>query len=63
MKIILKLFYNALLGAAALIIVNLIGKLVSYHIALNVVTAVVVGILGLPGFILLIILKLLFNIT
>lgn len=63
MKIILKLFYNTLLGAAALIIVNLIGKLMNFHIALNLVTAIVVGILGIPGFILLIILRLLFNVA
>ncbi len=63
MKILLKLFYNTILGATALIIVNLVGKLLSFHIALNLFTAVVVGILGLPGFILLIVLRLVFNIA
>jgi inhibitor of the pro-sigma K processing machinery len=62
-KVVLKLVYNALLGAIALIIVNYIGSLIGYHIAFNIITAFVVGTLGIPGFILLVILKLVFNIS
>lgn len=60
MKIVLKLVYNIILGAVALIFVNLAGQLFNFKIALNLVTAAVVGILGIPGFILLTVLKLLF---
>ncbi len=63
MKVVLKLVYNALLGAIALIAVNFVGGLVGFHIAFNVITAFIVGILGIPGLILLIILKLMFNIV
>ncbi len=60
MKIVVRLLYNTLLGAVALIAVNLAGQLVHFHMSLNLVTAAVVGILGVPGFILLVILKLMF---
>ena len=63
MKVVLKLFYNALLGAVALIIVNYIGGLIGFHIAFNIITAFIIGTLGIPGFILLVVLKLVFNIS
>lgn len=61
MKIVLKFIYNALIGGIILLGINFIGNLVGFNIALNIVTALVVGILGLPGIILLVILKFLFN--
>jgi len=63
MKVVLKLVYNALLGAVAIIAVNFAGGLIGFHIAFNIITAFVVGILGIPGMLLLIVLKLLFNIV
>lgn len=62
MKVVLKLVYNALLGAIVLIVVNFLGGYIGFHLALNVITAFVVGILGVPGFILLVVLKFLFQI-
>lgn len=61
MKVVLKLIYNGILGGVALIVINLVGGLFGFHIALNVVSAFVAGILGIPGVILLIILKLIFK--
>ena len=63
MKVVLKLVYNGLLGAISLIVINYIGGLINFHIAFNIVTAFTAGILGIPGVILLIIIKLLFNIA
>lgn len=63
LKVVMKLVLNALLGALALLIANWIGGLFGFHIALNVYTAFIVGTLGIPGFILLVILKLLFGIV
>jgi inhibitor of the pro-sigma K processing machinery len=60
MKIVLKLVYNVFLGAIALIVINLAGQLVSFKMSLNLFTAAVVGILGIPGFILLTVLKIIF---
>ena len=62
LKVVMKLIYNALLGAIAILAVNFIGGLFGFHIALNIYTAFIVGTLGVPGFVLLVILKLIFGI-
>ena len=58
LKIMLKILGNSVLGALIIFLVNSIGELYEFHIGLNVITTLVVGILGIPGAILLIILKL-----
>ena len=63
LKVVLKLILNSLLGAAAILLVNWAGSLIGFHIALNIYTAFIVGTLGIPGFLLLVILKLLFGIA
>ena len=57
-KKILKLVLNTIIGGAIIYIINLIGASFGFHIGLNIVTSLVVGILGIPGAILLIILEL-----
>mgnify|MGYP001017872808 CR=1 FL=1 len=57
LKFIAKLLYNTLLGAIAIIALNFAGSFFSFHIALNIITSLVVGVLGIPGLALLIILK------
>lgn len=57
-KSILKLVFNSILGAILIYIINVIGTLFNFHIGLNYITAIFVGILGVPGAILLVILKL-----
>jgi inhibitor of the pro-sigma K processing machinery len=61
MKAILKLVYNALIGAVVLLAINFIGGFFNFHIALNAVTALITGILGAPGVVLLILLKYMFG--
>lgn len=56
-KKILKLVLNTVIGGAIIYIINLIGASFGFHIGLNILTSLVVGILGIPGAILLIILK------
>lgn len=63
LKVVLKLVVNALLGAAAILLVNWIGGLFGFHIAFNIYTSFIVGTLGIPGFVLLVLLKLLFGIN
>ena len=58
LKALLKLIVNSVLGGLLIFIINLIGSAWGFHIGLNVVTTVLVGLLGIPGAILLIILKL-----
>ena len=57
LKAILKLVGNSILGGILIFIINSIGGAFEFHIGLNVVTAILVGILGIPGAILLIVLK------
>jgi inhibitor of the pro-sigma K processing machinery len=61
-KLLLKLLYNALLGALAIIAVNLVGGLFGFHIALNIISAFIIGLMGLPGFVFIVVLKLIFGI-
>jgi len=56
-KKILKLILNTIMGGALIYIINLIGASFGFHIGLNIVTSLIVGILGIPGAILLIVLE------
>lgn len=58
LKLIFKLIYNALIGGAMLWAVNYIGGHFAFSIAINPLTAVIAGFLGLPGVLLLILIKL-----
>ena len=48
LKIMAKLILNSVLGAILIYGINFFGANVGFHIGLNVVTAVFVGILGIP---------------
>mgnify|MGYP000214914396 CR=1 FL=1 len=61
MKVILKLVYNSILGGMALLAINFVGSFFRFHIALNLLSALIAGILGIPGIILLVVLKLIFK--
>lgn len=56
-KLILKLVFNSILGGILIWIINLIGGIWSFHIGLNLYTSILVGILGIPGAIFLIVAK------
>jgi len=53
-KTVLKLLGNALIGAAALALLNVFGAAIDLYIPLNPLTAIVAGYLGLPGVLLLV---------
>lgn len=55
---IIKLIVNSIVGAVLIWIINLVGTSFQFHIGINIITAIFVGILGVPGAILLIVLKL-----
>lgn len=57
LRLVLKLVINTLLGGMVLLLINLAGQYIDFRISLNLFSAMIVGILGLPGVILLIILK------
>lgn len=56
-KLAIKLLANTILGFAALWLVNLTAALTGIALGLNLLNALVVGILGLPGLILLLLLQ------
>ena len=56
-KSILKLVLNSILGGLIIYIINIVGTAFNFHIGLNYITAITIGILGVPGAILLILLK------
>lgn len=49
LKLVLRLVLNSLAGGAFILLFNWIGSDFGLHIALNWISAVVVGILGIPG--------------
>ena len=57
-KIIAKLILNSILGGLLIFIINAIGTFFNFHIGLNIGTAIITGFLGIPGAILLVLLKL-----
>ena len=58
-KTILRLVINSLLGGVMIFIINLIGSIWGFHIGINFLTSIFVGILGIPGAIAIVIIKLL----
>ncbi|MBQ2897299.1 MAG: pro-sigmaK processing inhibitor BofA family protein [Clostridia bacterium] len=57
LKIALKLVGNALAGGIFLLFINVVGGIVNIQIGINLFTALVVGILGVPGAALMLILQ------
>ena len=58
-KKILKLVINSILGGVTIFLINLVGGMWGFHIGLNIFTSILVGLLGLPGAVCLVIIKLL----
>lgn len=56
-KWLIKALINCGIGAAALIVFNFIGQFYGFTLGLNPGSILTVGLLGIPGFILLIFLK------
>jgi inhibitor of the pro-sigma K processing machinery len=56
-KAVKKLLLNTVLGAVLLAIINFVGLYFNFNIALNIYSALIVGILGVPGLVLLVFLK------
>ena len=58
LKMILKLVANSLIGGLIILIINAIGAGFGIFIPLNVLSALIVGVLGIPGAVLLLLLTL-----
>ncbi|MBO8159979.1 MAG: pro-sigmaK processing inhibitor BofA family protein [Thermosyntropha sp.] len=53
-KLLWKLIINSILGLFLLLVTNYIGAFFSFKIAINVLTVLIAGFLGIPGVLLLI---------
>ena len=60
LKLALKLLSNALIGFAALLLLNFVGAPLGVSLNLNWFNAIVAGALGVPGVIILLLIKYLF---
>jgi len=60
LRLALKVLFNTLLGFAALFLLNLTSSFTGFSLGLNLFNALVIGILGVPGLVLLVLLKLVF---
>ena len=58
LKIILKLIGNSIIGGILIYIINIIGEGFDFHVGLNFMTSIFVGLLGMPGAAFLVIFKL-----
>ncbi len=57
-KIVGKFLLNALIGGLLIILFNFFGQLTGVNIGVNEITALIVGLLGVPGFIAILAIKL-----
>ena len=53
LKMVLKLVASSLIGGLAILLINAVGAGFGLFIPLNIISAVVVGTLGIPGAVLL----------
>ena len=60
LKIMLKLILNTLLGFLALFLLGLTAPLTGFALGLNLFNALVIGVLGVPGLVLLVLLQAVF---
>ncbi len=58
---LIKLAVNSALGGLCIIAFNFVSQLFGFFIGINAFTAVTVGILGIPGFVMLLMLRLIVN--
>ncbi len=58
-KSILKLIGNSILGAILIYIINIIGSAFNFHIGLNFITILFVALLGVPGAVVLALIRIL----
>ena len=58
LKTISKFILNSIIGGIIIFIINFIGGFFNFHIGLNLITSIFVGILGIPGAIVVVLIKL-----
>lgn len=59
LKTIFKFILNSVIGGIIIFIINFIGGFFNFHIGLNIITSIFIGLLGIPGVVVVILIKLL----
>ncbi|RKD28807.1 pro-sigmaK processing inhibitor BofA family protein [Thermohalobacter berrensis] len=57
LKFLVKLIVNGIIGGVILLLINFFGKFIGIAIGINPITALIVGFLGVPGIILLLVIQ------
>ncbi|MGI6582851.1 MAG: pro-sigmaK processing inhibitor BofA family protein [bacterium] len=57
LRILMRLLYNGIIGGLLLWLVNLVGSFFGVTIPINPITALAAGFLGVPGVVLLLLLR------
>lgn len=57
LKVIFKFFFSSFLGLVLLFIINSFSHITGFYIGINPITALILGLLGVPGIIAIAILK------
>lgn len=57
LKWLFKLLFNGVLGGLILVAINFIGSFAGLHITINPLSALITGLLGVPGVVLIVILQ------
>lgn len=57
LKVIFKFFFSSFIGLTLLFIINSFTYLTGFYVGINPVTALILGLLGVPGLLVIIILK------
>lgn len=60
-KLLWKLLINSCIGVILLLLVNYVGTFFAFKIAINIITVLIAGFLGIPGVLLLICFQLLLS--
>lgn len=56
-KLLFKFIANSLVGFVILLLFNFFGSLIGVHLPITIITAFVTGVFGIPGILVLLILK------
>ena len=56
-RLILRLLWNGIIGLVLLVLFNLAGSLIGVTLGINAVSCLITGLLGIPGLLLLLLLK------
>lgn len=57
LKWLFRLMISCLIGSGCLALLNILGGVLNFHIALNPLTALISGVLGVPGVIMTLVLQ------